>query len=105
MAGVPTSEEECNQNCLGHEALRREYPPFREGGWGLTSSDTIKGVAYIDSQGLVFGRAVAASARENLSSLLEGLPERVMGSALLDKLKPMVVYVGRYIIAEALGTL
>ena len=36
---------------------------------------------------LVLGRVVAASARGNLPSLLERLPERPMASALIEELK------------------
>ena len=53
----------------------------------LTSSSSIKGAAYIVCHALVLGRVVAASARGNLPSLLEWLPERPMASALIEELK------------------
>ena len=81
-AGLPTPEEVAhdptvrqNQTYLGHEALRQAHLPMREGGLGLTSSSSIKGAAYIGCHALVLGRAVAASTRGNLPSLLERLPE------------------------------
>ena len=49
----------------------------------------MKGAAYIDCQALVLGHVIAASARENLPSLLERLPERPMASALIDELKTL----------------
>ena len=60
---------------------------YIEGGLGLTSSSSIKGAAYIGCHALVLGRVVAASARGNLPSLLERLPERPMASALIEELK------------------
>ena len=93
-AGLPTPEEVAhdptvcqNQTYLGHDALRQAHLPIREGGLGLTSSRSIKGAAYIGCHALVLGRVVAASARGNLPSLLERLPERPMASALLEELK------------------
>ena len=61
--------------------------PIRDGGLGLTSSAAIKGAGYIGFQALVLRRIIAASFRENPSSLLEGLPERPMASVPLDELK------------------
>ena len=52
-AGLPTPEEVANdpnvcskQTFLGYEALRQAHLPIREGGFGLISSDAIKGAAY-----------------------------------------------------------
>ena len=108
--GPPAPEEvahdpsECrNQIYLGHEALGQAHLPIREGGLGLTSSDAIKGVAYICCQALALGRVVAASAGENLPSLLEHRPERPMASALLDELKTLVAEVERSKIEDAVG--
>ena len=91
-AGLPTPEEVAhdptvcqNQTYLGHDALRQAHLPIREGGLGLTSSSCIKGAAYIGCHALVLGRVVAASARGNLPSLLERLPERPMASAFLAR--------------------
>ena len=68
-----------NQTYLRHEALRQAHRPIREGGLGLTSSSSIKRAAYyIGCHALVLERVVAASARGNLSFLLEKLPERPM---------------------------
>ena len=92
--GLPTSEEVAHdptvcqtQTYLGHDGLRQAHLPIREGGLGLTSSSSIKGAAFIGCHALVLGRVVAASARGNLPSLLERLPERPMASALLEELK------------------
>ena len=92
-AGLPTPEEVAhdpsvcqNQTYLGHDALRQAHLPIREGGLGLTRSSSIKGAAYIGCHALVLGRVVAASARGNLPSLLERLPERPMAPALLVKI-------------------
>ena len=71
----------------GHDALRQAHLPIQEGGLGLTSSSSIKGAAYVGCNALVPGRVVAASAQENLPSLLERLPERPMASALIEELK------------------
>ena len=93
-AGLPTPEKVAhnptvcqNQTYLGHDALRQAHLPIREGGLGLTSSSSIKGAAYIGCHVLVLGRVVAASARGNLPSLPERLPERPMASALIEELK------------------
>ena len=93
-AGLPTPEEVAydptvgqNQTYLGHDALRQAHLPIREGNLGLTSSSSIKGAAYIGCHALVLGRVVAASARGNLPSLLERLPERPMASTLLEEPK------------------
>ena len=51
---------------------------------------TYIGAAYIGCHALVLGRVVAASARGNLPSLLERLPERPMASALFGELKIVV---------------
>ena len=93
-AGLPTPEEVAhdvsvcqNQTYLGHDTLRQAHLPIREGGLGLTSSSSIKGAAYIGCHALILGRVVAASARGNLPSLLERLPERPMASVLIEELK------------------
>ena len=68
-------------------ALGQAHLSIREGGFGLTSNNPMKGVAYIGCHILVLGRVVASSARGNLASLLERLlPERPMASALLEEL-------------------
>ena len=94
-AGLPTPEKVAhdptacqNQTYLGHEVLRQAHLPTREGGLGLTSSISIKSAAYIGCHALVLGRVVAASARGNLPSLLERLPERRMSSALIKSRRP-----------------
>ena len=78
-AGLPTTEEVAHdpsvcQDHLGNAALRQAHLPIREGGLGLTSSDAIKGAAYIGCHALVLGHVVAACARGYLPSLLERLP-------------------------------
>ena len=95
-AGLPTPEEVAHdstvcqaQTYMGHEALRQAHLPIREGGLGLTISST-KGAAYIGCHALVLGRVVAFSARGNLPSLLERLPERPMALALIEELKTVV---------------
>ena len=110
-AGLPTPEEVAhdptvcqNQTYLGHDALRQAHLPVREGGLGLTSSSSIKGAAYIGCHALVLGRVVAASARGNLSSLLERLPERPMASALLEELKIVAIEAKRSQIEDAVGS-
>ena len=92
--GLPTPEKVAhdptvcqNQTYLGHDVLRQAHLPIREGGLGLASSSSIKGAAYIDCHALALARVVAASARGNLPSLLERLPERPMTSALIEELK------------------
>ena len=82
VVGLPTPEEVArdstvcqNQTYLGHEALRQAHLPIREGDLGLTNSSSIKGAAYIGYHALVLERVVAASARGDLPSLLERLPE------------------------------
>ena len=109
-AGLPTPEEVAhdptvcqNQTYLGHDALRQAHLPIREGGLGLTSSSSIKGAAYIGCHALVLGRVVAASARGNLPSLLERLPERPMASALLEELKIVATEAKRSQIEDAVG--
>ena len=110
-AGLPTPEEVAhdptvcqNQTYLGHDALRQAHLPIREGGLGLTSSSSIKGAAYIGCHALVLGRVVAASARGNLPSLLERLPERPMASALLEELKIVATEAKRSQIEDAVGS-
>ena len=110
-AGLPTTEEVAhdptmcqNQTYLGHDALRQAHLPIREGGLGLTSSSSIKGAAYIGCHTLVLGRVVAASARGNLPSLLERLPERPMASALLEELKIVTTEAKRSQIEDAVGS-
>ena len=92
--GLPTPEEVAHdptvcqhQTYLGHDALRQAHLPIREGGVGLTSSNSIKGAAYIGCHAPVLGRVVAASARGNVPSLLERLSERTMASARIEELK------------------
>ena len=110
-AGIPTPEEVAhdptvcqNQTYLGHDALRQAHLSIREGGLGLTSSSSIKGAAYIGCHALVLGRVVAASARGNLPSLLERLPERPMASALLEELKIVATEAKRSHIEDAVGS-
>ena len=93
-----------NQTYLGHDALRQAHLPIREGGLGLTSSSSIKGAAYIGCHALVLGRVVAASARGNLPSLLERLPERPMASALIEELKIVSTEAKRSQIEDAVGS-
>ena len=109
-AGLPTPEEVAhdptvcqNQTYLGHDALRQAHLPIREGGLGLTSSSSIKGAAYIGCHALVLERVVAASARGNLPSVLERLPERPMASALLEELKIVATEAKRSQIEDAVG--
>ena len=109
-AGLPTPEEVAhdptvcqNQTYLGHDALRQAHLPIQEGGLGLTSSSSIKGAAFIGCHALVLGRVVAASARGNLPSLLERLPERPMASALLEELKIVATEAKRSQIEGAVG--
>ena len=110
-AGLPTPEEVAhdpsvsqNQTYLGHEALRQAHLPIREGGLGLTSSSSIKGAVYIGCHALVLGRVVAASARGNLPSLLERLPERSMGSAPTEELKTVSTEAKRSQIDDVVGS-
>ena len=110
-AGLPTPEEVAhdptvcqNQTYLGHDALRQAHLPIREDGLGLTSSSSIKGVAYIGCHALVLGRVVAASARGNLPSLLERLPERPMALALLEELKIVATEAKGSQIKDAVGS-
>ena len=110
-AGIPTPEEVAhdptvcqNQTYLGHEALRQAHLPIREGGLELTSSSPIKGAAYVGCHTLVLGRVVAASARGNLPSLLERLPERPMASALIEELKTVAIETKRSQIEDAVGS-
>ena len=77
---------------------------YIEGGLGLTSSSSIKGAAYIGCHALVLGRVVAASARGNLPSLLERLPERPMASALIEELKIVSTEAKRSQIEDAVGS-
>ena len=110
-AGLPTPVEVAhdptlcqNQTYLGHDALRQAHLPIREGGLGLTSSSSIKSAAYIGCHALVLGRVVAASARGNLPSLLERLPERPMASALVEELKIVATEAKRTQIEDAVGS-
>ena len=93
-----------NQTYLGHEALRQTHLPIRGGGLGLTSSSSIKGTAYIGCHALALGRVVAASARGNLPSLFEWLPERPMASAPLQELKTVATVVKRSQIEDAVSS-
>ena len=108
---LPTSEEVAhdptvsqNQTYLGHNALRQAHLPIREDGLGLTSSSSIKGAAYVGCHALVLGRVVAASARGNLPSLLERLPERTVASALIEELKIVATEAKRSQIEDAVGS-
>ena len=64
--GLPTSEDVAHDPTvcqtqtyyLGHEALRRAHLSIQEGSLGLTSSNSIKGTAYIGFHTLVLGRVV-----------------------------------------------
>ena len=110
-AGLPTPEEVAhdvsvcqNQTYLGHDTLRQAHLPIREGGLGLTSSSSIKGAAYIGCHALILGRVVAASARGNLPSLLERLPERPMASVLIEELKIVATEAKRSQIEDAVGS-
>ena len=110
-AGLPTPEEVAhdptvcqNRTYLGHEALRRTNLQIREGGLVLTSSSSIKGAAYIGCHNLVLGRVVAASARGNLPSLFERLPERPMASALIEELKTVATEDKRSQVEYAVGS-
>ena len=109
-AGLPTPEEVAhdptvcqNQTYLRHDALRQAHLPIREGGLGLTSSSSIKGAAFIGCHALVLGRVITASARGNLPSLLERLPERPMASALLEELKIVATEAKRGQIEDAVS--
>ena len=93
-----------NQTYLGRDALRQAHLPIREGGLGLTSSISIKGAAYIGCDALVLGRVVAASARGNLPSVLERLPERPMASALIEELKIVATEAKRTQTEDAVGS-
>ena len=111
-SGLPTPEEVANdpnicrkQTFQWHEALRQAHLPIREGGLGLISSDAIKCAAYIGCQALVLGHVVAISARENLLSLLERLPEHPMLSALIGELKTFATEVGKSSMEDVVGTL
>ena len=110
-AGLPTPEEVAhdptvcqNQTYMGHETLRQVYLSIREGGLGITSSNSIKGATYIGCHALVLGRVVAASARGNLPSLLERLPERPMALALIEELKTVATEAKRRQIGDAVGS-
>ena len=109
--GLPTPEEVAhdpavcqNQTHLRHDALRQAHLPIREGGLGRTSSSFIKGATYIGCHALVLGRVVAASARGNLPSLLERLPERHMASALIEEVKIEATEAKRSQIEDAVGS-
>ena len=110
-AGLPTPEEVAHdptvcqsQTYLGHDALRQAHLPIREGGLRLTSSNSMNGAAYIGCQALILGRVVAASARGNLPSLLERLPERPMASTLLEEIKTVATEAKRTQIKDAVGS-
>ena len=110
-AGRPTPEEVAhdptvcqNQTYLGHDALRQAHLPIREGGLGLASSSSIKGATYTGCHALALGRVVTASARGNLPSLLERLPERSMASALLEELKIVATEAKRSQIEDTVGS-
>ena len=110
-AGLPTLEEVArdptvcqNQTYLEHDALWQAHLPIREGGLGLTSSSYVEGAAYVGCHALVLGRVVAASARGNLPSLLERMPERSMASALIGELKTVVSEAKRSQIEDTVGS-
>ena len=110
-AGLPTPEEVAhdptmcqNQNYLRHKALRQAHLPIREGGLGLTSSSSIKGVAYTGCHALVMGCVVAASAPGGLPSLLERLRERPMASVLIEELKTATSEAKRSQIEDPVGS-
>ena len=110
-AGLPTPVEVAhdptvcqNQTYQGHDALRQAHLPIREGDLGLASSISIIGAAYIGCHALVLGRVVAASARGNLPSLLERLPERPLASALIEELKIVATEARKTQIEDAVGS-
>ena len=111
-AGLPTPEEVAhddptvcqNQTYLGYDALRQAHLLMRESGLGLTSSSSIRGAAYTGCHALVLGRVVAASARGNLSPLLERLPERPMASALFVELNVVATEAKRSRIEDAMDS-
>ena len=72
VAGLLTPEEVANdpsvcrnQTYLGYETLRQAYLPIGENGLGLTSSDAIKGTAYIGNQDTVRTRSCSLCSRES----------------------------------------
>ena len=67
--------------------------PIGEGDLGLTGRNSIKDAAYIVCHALILGRVVAASARGNLQSLFQRLPERPIASAFVEKLKTVAAEV------------
>ena len=69
-----------------------------------THSSSIKGAACIGCHALVLGHVVAASARGNVPSLLERLPERPMASALIEELKIVATEAKRSQIEDAVGS-
>ena len=83
---------------------KHTYIDIREGGLGLTSSSSIKGAAYVGCHALVLGRVVAASARRNLPSLLERLPQRPIASTLTKELKIVATEAKRSEIEDAVGS-
>ena len=110
-AGLATPEEVAhdhivcqNQTYRRHDALRQAHLPIRGGGFGLTSSSSVKGEAYIGCHALVLGRVVAASAWGNLRSLFERLPERPMVSKLIEELKTVATEAKRSKIEDAVGS-
>lgn len=94
-----------NQPCVGHEALHLAHLPIRESVPELISIDAIKDAAYIGYQALILGHVVASSALENLSSLLEQIPERPMKSALIDEMKTLATEAEKCDMEVVLGTL
>ena len=105
---VPHDPTVCqNQTYVRHEALWQPICPFEkvvEGGLGLTSSNSIKGAAYIGCHALTMGRVVAACGRGNVPSLVERLPKRPMVSELLEELRTVATEVKRSQINCAVGT-
>ena len=94
-----------NQIYLGHETLQQTHLPILEDGLRLASSSSIKGAVYIGCHALVLGRVLAASARGNLPSLLQRLPERPMASARIGELKTVATEAKRSHIEDAVGSL
>ena len=93
-----------NQIYLGHEALRQCQLRILEGGLGLTSSSSVKRVAYVGYHAFILGLVVATSNQRNLPSLLEWLLEQPMASALIEGLNTVATKVKRSQIEDAVGS-
>ena len=61
-------------------------------------------MGYPSCHALVLGCVVAASARGNLPTLLERLPERPMASALIEELKTVATEAKKSQIEDAMGS-